>query len=98
MIFWQESLVRFNREKLLAEALEERIRRFKAKRFSARREWYGLGFRDGWKAALTGVSAKSGSSPDPASALGENGRSPLPAEHRASRGGNRRTRPSPGSS
>jgi hypothetical protein len=57
VISWQETKMRFNREQLLAEALLIRIRRFK--KHPVRREWYELGFRDGWKAALTGEVTKA---------------------------------------
>jgi hypothetical protein len=59
MISWQETVVRFNREKLLADAVYWRIRRFTGRRQARRKEWYELGFRDGWKAALTGVVTKA---------------------------------------
>lgn len=41
-------------EALLEEAIKLRVKRFKDCRRVMRRMFYELGFRDGWKAALSG--------------------------------------------
>ena len=48
----------WKRETLLKEAIKLRVQRFKDSRRVMRRQYYELGFRDGWEAALTGTVSK----------------------------------------